>query len=104
MSDDTRDSGSPPRGARPPRVAVALEYGQRTAPAVVARGTDGLAERIVETARQAGVHVAEDPALVALLARLEIGEEIPPRLYEAVAVALSWAYWIKGMAPGDERR
>ena len=48
--------------------------------------------------------MAEDPQLLALLARLELGEEIPPQLYTAVAVVLSWAYWLKGMRPGDEKR
>jgi flagellar biosynthesis protein len=48
--------------------------------------------------------VAEDPQLLALLSRLEVGEDIPPELYTAVAVILSWVYWLKGMKPGDEKR
>jgi flagellar biosynthesis protein len=48
--------------------------------------------------------VAQDPALLALLSRLEIDQDIPPELYTAVAVVLSWAYWLKGMRPGDEKR
>jgi flagellar biosynthesis protein len=47
--------------------------------------------------------VAQDPQLLAMLARLDIDQEIPPNLYAAVAVILSWAYWLKGMEPGDER-
>ncbi len=62
-----------------------------------------MAEDIIAEARRRGVHVAEDPELLALLSRLELGEEIPSQLYTAVAVVLSWAYWLKGMRPGDEK-
>jgi len=47
--------------------------------------------------------VAEDPRLLAMLSRLDIGEEIPPEMFTAVAVILSWVYWLKGMRPGDEK-
>ena len=86
------------------REAIALEYGQRTTPVVTAKGSDELAERILKEAREHGVYVAEDPQLLALLSRLEIDQEIPPELYTAVAVILSWVYWLKGMRPGDEKK
>jgi flagellar biosynthesis protein len=47
------------------------------------------------------VHIAEDPQLVALLSQLELNQEIPENLYVAVAVILSWVYWLKGMEPED---
>jgi flagellar biosynthesis protein len=84
--------------------AIALEYGQRSTPIVSARGQDELAQRIIEEARQNGVYVAEDPQLVALLSRVDLEEEIPTELYTAVAVILSWVYWLKGMRPGDEKK
>ncbi len=84
--------------------AVALSYGQRKTPVVSAKGSGELAEAILEEARKHGVHVAEDPELLASLARLRIDEEIPPELYTAVAVVLSWVYWLKGMRPGDEKK
>ena len=84
--------------------AVALEYGKRVTPIVSAKGEDDLAQRIVEEARQHGIYVAEDPQLLALLSRLDLDQEIPPELYTAVAVILSWVYWLKGMRPGDEKR
>lgn len=84
--------------------AVALEYGLNTTPVVTAKGDAEVAEDIIAEARRRGVHVAEDPELLALLSRLELGEEIPPQLYTAVAVVLSWAYWLKGMRPGDEKK
>jgi len=84
--------------------AVALEYGRRPTPVVSARGEQALAERIIEEARQHGIHVAEDPALLARLARVDLDQEIPPELYAAVAVILSWVYWLRGMQPGDEKK
>lgn len=84
--------------------AVALEYGRHKTPVVIAKGQDDVAERIIEEARRHGVYVAEDPQLLRLLSRLEVDTEIPPELYTAVAVILSWVYWLKGMTPGDEKR
>jgi flagellar biosynthesis protein len=85
------------------REAVALEYGLNKAPVVVAKGTEEIAEKILEEAQKHGVYVARDPQLLAMLARLDVDQEIPPNLYTAVAVILSWAYWLKGMEPGDEQ-
>ena len=83
--------------------AVALEYGRNKTPIVSAKGEDELAQRIVEEAQKQGIYVAEDPRLLAMLSRLDIGEEIPPEMFTAVAVILSWVYWLKGMRPGDEK-
>lgn len=85
--------------------AVALEYGRRSAPVVSAKADDeALAARLVEEAARHGIHLAEDPRLVAALSRLELDQEIPRELYTSVAVILSWVYWLKGMTPGDEKR
>jgi flagellar biosynthesis protein len=62
------------------------------APRVVAAGAGLVAERIVALARESGVPVREDPALVQALAVLELGEEVPRALYVAVAETLAWAY------------
>ncbi|MDP6198314.1 MAG: EscU/YscU/HrcU family type III secretion system export apparatus switch protein [Porticoccaceae bacterium] len=86
---------------KPKKKAVALEYGKNPAPLVTAKGEDKLAEAIIAEARKQGVHIAEDPQLVGLLSQLQINEEIPENLYVAVAVILSWVYWLKGMEPGD---
>ena len=59
---------------------------------------------ILAEAEKQGVFVSQDPQLLALLARLEVGDEIPQDMYTAVAVILSWVYWLKGMEPGDEKR
>ncbi|NBV88596.1 MAG: flagellar biosynthesis protein FlhB [Betaproteobacteria bacterium] len=84
--------------------AVALEYGQNSAPVVVAKASDELAERLIAEAERQGVYVTRDPQLLALLSELEVDQEIPERLYTAVAIILSWAYWLRGLQPGDEKR
>jgi flagellar biosynthesis protein len=88
----------------PLKEAIALEYGHRQTPVISAKGEDDLALRIIEEAQRHGVYVAEDPQLLALLSRVDLDKEIPPELYTAVAVILSWVYWLKGMRPGDEKR
>lgn len=88
----------------PLKEAVALEYGARKTPVISARGQDELAQKIVEEAQRHGIYVAEDPQLLALLSRVDLDAEIPPEMYTAVAVILSWVYWLKGMRPGDEKK
>jgi flagellar biosynthesis protein len=86
-----------------PLEALALEYGKLKTPKVTAKGQNELARRIIEEAKKQGVYVAEDPQLLALLSKLDVGEEIPQDMFTAVAVILSWVYWLKGMKPGDEK-
>lgn len=69
--------------------AVALYYDpDDSAPKVIASGKGALAERIIEKAKQSDVPVHEDDKLAESLSKLEIGETIPPQLYEAVAEIL----------------
>ena len=72
------------------RRAVALRYdsGQDDAPRVVATGQGHLAERIVETARDAGVPVQEDAELTEALSQVQLGEAIPESLFPVVAELL----------------
>ena len=88
---------------KPYTEAVALEYGRNKTPVVSAKGDGELAQRIVEEAQRQGVYVTEDPRLLAMLSRLDVGQEIPADMFNAVAVILSWVYWLKGMQPGDEK-
>lgn len=72
-----------------PKQAVALSYDpDDDAPKVVATGNGALAEKIIEEAKQAKVPVHKDSKLADTLSRLEIGELIPPELYEVVAEIL----------------
>ncbi len=88
---------------KPYTEAVALEYGRNKTPVVSAKGDGELAARIVQEAQRQGVYVTQDPRLLAMLSRLDVGQEIPADMFNAVAVILSWVYWLKGMQPGDEK-
>lgn len=69
--------------------AIALEYDPSDeAPRVIASGRGALAERIIEKAKEADVPVHRDDKLADTLSRLEIGDMIPPELYEVVAEIL----------------
>lgn len=78
--------------------AVALTYrpGEDKAPKVTASGRGKIAERIIETAREYGIPVKDDPDLVEVLSQLDIQEEIPPNVYVVVAELLAFAYSING--------
>lgn len=72
-----------------PKQAIALEYDpSEDAPKVIATGRGLLAERIIEKAKDANVPIHQDSKLANTLSRLEIGERIPPELYEVVAEIL----------------
>ena len=81
--------------------AIALEYGQQDAPTVLAKGSEELALDIIEEAKKHGIFIAEVPQLVAALSQVGLSEEIPEELFHAVAVMLSWAYWMKGLKPNS---
>ncbi len=78
--------------------AAALRYteGVDAAPRVVARGRGWLAEKMIALAREHGVPVHEDRALVEILSTLDMHEEIPPELYRAVAEVLAFIYRTNG--------
>jgi FlhB-like protein len=75
----------------PTHLAVALRYteGEDPAPRVVAQGDGEIARRIVEAAHAYGVPVIRDVPIARALAELELGDEIPEALYEAVAEILN---------------
>lgn len=69
--------------------AVALEYDPSDeAPRVIASGKGILAEKIIEKAQESSVPIHRDDKLADTLSRLDIGEMIPPELYEVVAEIL----------------
>jgi len=91
-----------PRGKVPRQVAVALGYepGKGRAPEVVARGYGRIAEFILEVARERKIPVREDADLAEVLARLDVGAEIPDELYEAIAEVLAFIYRVNRTAIG----
>jgi flagellar biosynthesis protein len=80
------------------RRTAALRYTGTGAPRVVAAGRGHVAAAILETAREAGVPVHEDPELADALAQLALGDEVPEELWAAVAEALAWAYSVSDSA------
>lgn len=75
-------------------VALVYEDERGLAPEVVASGQGKIAEKIIQTAHEAGIHIQEDPDLVELLSKVPIGEEIPVDLYQTVAEILAFVYQV----------
>ena len=67
-----------------PMTAVALHYDGKDAPRVSAKGTGEIAEQIIALAKQHGIPLHEDADLITLLAKLDIGENIPQSLYTSL--------------------
>jgi len=79
----------------PPRkqaAAIAYEPEFDAAPKVVATGKGLVAERIIELAKDCGVPLYEDPTLVELLVKLDLGDAVPYELYQVVAEVLAFIY------------
>ncbi len=79
---------------RPRTRAAALTFDpvRHAAPRLVAKGDGLIAERILAIAREHGIPIRDDRALVDVLARLDLDEQIPPELYGLVAEVIAWVY------------
>lgn len=83
----------------PTHYAVAIRYDTEVAPApiVVAKGSDYLAQKIKQIARENNVEIVEDKPLARMLfANVDIDKQIPPELYQAVAEILAMVYHAQG--------
>lgn len=90
----------------PIHIAVAIRYMDEMmqAPQVVAKGTELFAEKIKDIATEHGVPVVENAAVArSLYQTVEIDEEIPPEMYQAVAEILMFAWRVKGKTFSDQR-
>jgi flagellar biosynthesis protein FlhB len=79
----------------PTHVSVALSYqrGEMRSPKVLAKGRGLIALRIREIARESGVPIVENPPLARALYRaVKVNQEIPERLFQAVAQVLAYVY------------
>jgi flagellar biosynthetic protein FlhB len=88
----------------PTHYAVALKYdsGRMGAPRVLAKGADEMALRIRELAQASRIAIVESPPLARALYREgQVGQEIPVRLYAAVAQILSYVYQLRAWNGGD---
>jgi flagellar biosynthetic protein FlhB len=88
----------------PTHFAVAIRYNMDSmaAPLVVAKGKNYLALRIKQKAIDNGVPIIENPPLAqALYKSVDVGQEIPPHLYRAVAEILAYIFKLmNGKLPG----
>lgn len=83
----------------PTHYAVAIKYDpeQYDAPIVLAKGEDYLAQKIKEAAREHDIEIVENKPLARMLyANVEVGQLVPPELYQAVAEVLAFVYQLKG--------
>jgi flagellar biosynthesis protein FlhB len=83
----------------PTHYAIALKYDadNMSAPRVVAKGKDFLAQKIREIAIENGIPILERPPLARALYRMvEVGQEIPEQFYSAVAEILAYVYELSG--------
>lgn len=82
----------------PTHLAIAIKYDAETAraPIVLAKGEDYLAMKIREAAKEHHIEIVENKPLARMLyANVDIGQEIPPELYQAVAEVLAMVYNLK---------
>ncbi len=91
----------------PTHYAVALKYEPEKidAPYIVAKGEDYLAQKIKEIARENNVQIVENKPLARMLYHnVEVGEPIPPELFQAVAEVLAFVYNIQGKLPKENQQ
>lgn len=87
----------------PEHVSVAIQYDaeRMNAPTVIAKGADYLALRIRQIALLRGIPVVQRPPLArALYRQMEVGQEVPPDFYKAVAEILAFVYQLNNRMAG----
>jgi flagellar biosynthesis protein len=74
--------------------AAALKYDSRkdVAPHLTAKGRGAIAEKMIDLAKKNNIPIKADPALVQILSKIDIDEQIPVELYKAVAEILAFVY------------
>jgi flagellar biosynthetic protein FlhB len=82
----------------PTHLAAAIKYDKTTseAPVLIAKGADFLAQKIKEVARENHIEIVENKPLARMLYyNVELGDEIPPELYQMTAEVLAYVYGLK---------
>jgi flagellar biosynthesis protein len=65
--------------------AAVIKYENGKVPTVVAQGSGYVAQKIIEAAKQNHIHLQEDSALIENLLQIDLGDSVPPQLYEVIA-------------------
>ncbi len=74
--------------------------GSDTAPRLIAKGMGVKAEKLRQLAKDFDVPLVRNVPLAHALYRVEVGQEVPEELYDAVAEVLNFVYQLKASAPG----
>ena len=91
MDSEDKDPNSTTPVKRQQAIALRYAEGDR-APKIVATGAGEIARRILQLAEEHGIPVKRDDGLVEILAKLDLGYEIPAETYRAVAEILAFLY------------
>jgi len=80
--------------------AVALKYKayEDLAPKVIAKGKGEIAKKIIEKAKKYDVPLFQNEEMANMLLNVDVGEEIPPKMYEAVVEVFIWLYKLEEKA------
>ncbi len=80
--------------------AAALKYKayEDNAPKVIAKGKGEVAKKIIEKAKEFDVPLFQNEELANMLLNIEVGEEVPPKMYEAVVEVFIWLYKLEEKA------
>ena len=81
--------------------AISLKYsgGSNHAPKVTAKGQGWVADKIIAMAQEQNIPIKKDKDLIELLAKIDVGKEIPASLYKTVAELLAWVYQLNKEYP-----
>ena len=74
--------------------AVAMKYKayEDSAPKVIAKGSGEIAKKIIQKAKEYDIAIFQNPELTQMLMNVEVDEEVPPKLYEAVVEVFVWLH------------
>ena len=79
--------------------ALALFYDGGHAPVISDNKTGQAAQELIQRALELGIPIYENPELLLQLSELQIGQNVPPELYQLIAEILAYAFYIQGKAP-----
>lgn len=91
-----------PHQIHEPKHAVGLRYNELDGdqvPTVIAKGFGELADEILALAQEHDVMIHQDKGLVDILARLDLGQEIPEALFHVIAELIAFSYLLQGKFP-----
>ena len=74
--------------------AIAMKYKayENSAPKVIAKGSGEIAKKIIQKAKEYDIAIFQNPELTQMLMNVEVDEEVPPKLYEAVVEVFVWLH------------